>query len=55
MYNDKGHLTEAGFLQIVSLRASLNNGLSPELAKLLPNVIPSTRPSVSMPKLINKY
>lgn len=55
MYNDKGHLTEAGFLQIVSLRASLNNGLSPELAKLFPNVIPSTRPSVSMPKLINKY
>ena len=42
----KEHLTEEGLLKILSLKASLNNGLSEELKKHFPNISPISRPSV---------
>jgi hypothetical protein len=39
----KEHLTTEGLRKIVSIRASLNNGLTDELNKVFPNVIPGAR------------
>ena len=41
------HKTIEGLTQIVSLRASINNGLSDELKKSFPDIIPFARPLVS--------
>jgi LAGLIDADG endonuclease len=42
----KEHLTQKGLLAIVSLRASLNLGLSISLKKAFPNIIPAIRHQV---------
>jgi hypothetical protein len=42
----KQHLTIEGLLKIVSIRASMNNGLTKELKAAFPDVIPAARPSV---------
>jgi len=38
------HLTEKGLLEILTLKSSLNWGLSDKLKKAFPNVVPLTRP-----------
>lgn len=40
------HLTKEGLLKAVSLKASINKGLSDKLKKEFPNVIPAIRPVV---------
>lgn len=40
------HLTEAGFNELLSIKASINKGLSKELSKDFPNIIPIERPIV---------
>jgi len=55
LINRKEHLTEEGLTQIVSLRASINNGLSEELKSSFPNIIPVVRPKVELPTYINPY
>jgi len=48
----KKHLTKDGLLKIVSLKASLNLGLSKQLKAAFPNIIPATRNtdySISIP------
>ena len=40
----KKHLTQEGFKRILELRASLNNGLSPELKEAFPNTNPVIKP-----------
>ena len=40
----KQHLTQAGLEQIVSLRYYLNKGLTDELKKAFPNIVPFERP-----------
>lgn len=42
--DNKQHLTKIGFEQI--LRASINKGLSENLIKAFPNVIPAVRPEI---------
>jgi hypothetical protein len=44
----KEHLTSKGLLDIVSLKASLNLGLSEDLNKAFPNVVPKDRPEVEL-------
>lgn len=45
---NKGHLTEEGLLKILSIKASMNNGLSPELKAAFPNITPINRPVVTI-------
>jgi len=48
----KEHLTKDGLLKIVSLKASLNLGLSEQLKVAFPNIIPAIRNtdySISIP------
>ena len=44
--NRKEHLTLEGLQQIVNIRASINNGLSPKLKEAFPETIPVHRPIV---------
>lgn len=55
LMNDKKHLTPEGLQQIVSIRASMNNGLSEELINSFPNFTPLERPIVKLPESINPH
>ena len=46
LMNQKEHLEKEGLQQIVNLKASINKGLSEELKKEFPNIIPVQRPLV---------
>jgi hypothetical protein len=46
LVQEKVHLTKKGLLKIVSIKASLNLGLSEQFKESFPNVIPVIRPSV---------
>ena len=46
LYRKKQHLTEAGLQQIINLKASINNGLSPALIAALPSYKPEFRPLI---------
>lgn len=43
---NKEHLTEEGLLKIISIRASLNKGLSDKLNDSFPGIVPAIKPSV---------
>lgn len=45
--NNKEHLTDSGLNQIVSIKASVNKGLSDELRGAFPQCIPVMRPIVA--------
>jgi len=47
----KEHLTEAGLQKLISIRASLNKGLSERLEVAFPNNTPVSRPQVPKPTL----
>lgn len=51
----KEHLTEAGLRLIVSIRASMNTGLSDELKKAFSDIAPFPRPSVDSSGAINPF
>jgi hypothetical protein len=46
LMSKKEHLTEAGLYKIVSLKASINKGLSEELQASFPQCIPALRPTI---------
>ena len=46
LINKKEHLTKKGLLYIISIKASMNKGLSSKLKKAFPNIIPIARPGV---------
>jgi hypothetical protein len=48
LMNQKEHLTIEGLRKIVSLRASINRGLSEELRESFPGIIPVERPLVEI-------
>jgi hypothetical protein len=52
LINNKEHLSLVGFRKIVGIRALLNKGLSDELNKAFPNIVPSIRPLVKLPENI---
>lgn len=53
---DKGeHLNIDGLKNIISLKASLNKGLSKDIKRYFPKVIKAERSIVNVPKNINYY
>jgi hypothetical protein len=53
LINSKAHLTQEGFYQILSIKASMNLGLSDKLQTLFLKVTPMARPLISLPLTIN--
>ena len=53
LMDQKEHLTLSGLHKIISLRASMNFGLSPSLKEAFPNIIPAIRPKRSDKILLN--
>lgn len=53
--NRKEHLTTEGLHKIISIRASMNRGLTEVLKKAFPNVTPCLRPKVELPKNIDPF
>lgn len=47
LINNKLHLTEEGISKIISIRASMNKGLTVKLKELFPNVVGVVRPVIS--------
>jgi group I intron endonuclease len=47
LMNRKEHLTHDGLTKVVSLKASINNGLSPKLKEVFPEIVPVQRPIVA--------
>jgi LAGLIDADG endonuclease len=52
LMNNKEHLTEQGFFKLLSIKASLNKGLSNKIKELFPNIIPEKRLIINE-KIIN--
>lgn len=55
LINDKKHLSHDGILEIVSIKASANLGLSNRLKEAFPNIIPVTRPVIVGQTIKNPY
>jgi hypothetical protein len=53
LINNKKHLTKEGLNQILSIKASINKGLSPVLMESFPDIIPVERPYVEGPENID--
>ena len=51
----KEHLTVEGLNQIVSIRASMNNGLTEDLKRAYPNITQCERPKVEGLKSIDPF
>ena len=51
LVNRQEHLTSEGLREIVSIKASMNKGLSEDLQIAFPNVIPVSRPIVNVPTI----
>jgi len=51
--SQKEHLNLEGIIKILSIRASMNTGLSSELKIAFPNIIPVSRPLVELPENID--
>ncbi len=55
LIKNKEHLTKEGLYQIISLKTSLNLGLSEELKLSFPSIISTLRPLVQDPKIKDPY
>lgn len=51
LIENKSHLTMEGLLKLVSIKASLNWGLSDKFKEFFPNVIPTARPEVKFSEI----
>ena len=51
--DQKEHLNLEGIIKILSIRASMNLGLSRELKVVFPNITPVPRPLVELPENID--
>lgn len=51
LIESKSHLTMEGLLKLVSIKASLNWGLSDKFKEFFPNVIPTARPEVKFSEI----
>ena len=47
LMNNKEHLTEKGINKIISIRASMNKGLTESLKSIFPNIVPVERPIIN--------
>lgn len=50
---NKEHLTEEGFHKVLSIKASMRNGLTDVLAECFPNIIPVSNPVTEGSKYID--
>jgi len=55
LVNRKEHLTLEGFIKLLSLKASLNRGLSQSLIDYFPSIEAVTRTLIKIPENINPY
>lgn len=55
LFKNKEHLTAYGFKEILSIRASMNLGLSDDLKTAFPDITPFPRPLVKLPENIGWY
>jgi LAGLIDADG endonuclease len=55
LINRKEHLTMAGLKKIISIRASMNKGLSDKLIECFPNIIPIDRPTVEFKEIPDSH
>lgn len=55
LMNNGEHLTKEGFIKILSIRASMNNGLSENLINSFPNINPISRPLVENNAINNPF
>src|SRR5690606_34417473 len=53
LINDGAHLTEEGLTKVVSIKASMNKGLSSKLKTVFPNITPIDRPLISDQEIPN--
>lgn len=53
LMNLKEHLTTEGLYKIMSIRASINKGLTEELKTAFPEIVPVSRPEVKQPENID--
>jgi hypothetical protein len=51
--SNKDHLTEIGFLKVLSYYASINRGASEKVLFHYPNISPANKPTVSLPSNLN--
>jgi hypothetical protein len=51
----KQHLTMEGLTKLVSIKASLNLGLSEKLQESFPNIVPSVKPEVKPSEITDIY
>jgi len=51
----KEHLTSEGLLKIISIKASINKGLTDTLKSNFPNITPVVRPIISLPSILDPY
>jgi len=51
LIKNKSHLTEKGLLELIALKAVLNNGLSLDLSIAFPETVPALRPETPLPKI----
>lgn len=49
----KDHLTPEGFNEILTLYASINTGFSKKVSQVYPNIIPASKPEISLPVNLN--
>ena len=54
LMKNKEHLTKEGLLKVVSIKASLNKGLSEKLKKSYPEILPVLKPEIKEYENINK-
>jgi len=51
--NNKEHLTPEGFERVLSIKATMRNGLTERLAETFPNTIPVASPIEEIPKSLD--
>lgn len=51
LIKNKSHLTEKGLLELIALKAVMNNGLSNDLSITFPDIVPALRPETPEPKI----
>jgi hypothetical protein len=55
LMDKKEHLTIEGINKIISIRASINKGLSSLLTRHFPDIVPYTRPTFEIPKSFDPF
>ena len=53
LIKNKSHLTKDGLLELVALKAVINNGINNDLSIAFPNIDTVLRPQVQVPQIIN--